>query len=131
MAWDTDTDEIAVSNIATFGVSVVVTHVTGGRTYNVAAGKTTSTVATATITAMRGEDYTVKFTTGGSDTIGRRYFFVFDPAATVLKGQTFNLDREDRLLDGVETWTVTATPITECNGHVLVVACVRVKTTGG
>ena len=127
MTWDQQAAELVAGNVAAFGVSVTVKHVTA-RGYDTATGKNGRTESSTAVTAMRGLDFFVSSAPAGCEQVGRVYSFAFDPATGTLSGQSFAIDREDRIVDGIETWVVSGVPVRTSNGNQLDVRCCRQKT---
>lgn len=128
MSWDADVADMIADNVDAFGVDVTVKHVTA-RAYVTATGKNGRTESSTTVKAIRGEEFFVSSAPAGCESVGRVYTFVFDAANAVLSGQSFSIDREDRIVDGPDTWLVSGVPVRTGNGRGLEVRCCRMKVT--
>ncbi len=129
MTWDTETADLMLKNITDFGTAMTITHVSA-RTYNTTTLKNEKTSTTLSVTGIRGRTYRDQYSPASAEVWKRKYTFSYDPVLGNLLGQSVNIDKEDQIVDGIDTWEVTGREVVG-HGHGLEVMTVRVRTSGG
>jgi len=129
MTWNDEASALMEKTNAAFGTQMTIKHVSN-RGYNNTTMKNEKTETGLTVTAIRGQAFTDTYSPASSEVWRRKYTFRYNPTTGKIYGQSTNIDKEDRIVDGADTWAVVGRRIVG-NGHGLEVMALRVGTTGG
>ncbi|HQX80391.1 MAG TPA: hypothetical protein PKW63_01475, partial [Vicinamibacterales bacterium] len=102
MTWDTEASDLMLKNITDFGTAMTITHVSA-RTYNTTTLKNEKTTTTLSVTAIRGRAFPDQYSPASAEVWKRKYTFGYDPVLGKVLGQSVNIDKEDQIVDGIDT----------------------------